>query len=332
VIHYQHPASLEAYYQEAGRAGRDGAAARCITLWSARDVALGQFFIRNRYPEPEQVAALLRAIPSENTPLATVRDLGGDLTDEQLNVALVALEEEQAIARDAEGSVRRLRTERGPRLWLRTLVARRRADYRRLDEVRAFLGEQSCVRARLLRHFGEELPDAHRCGNCSACSGRAAAPGRSERRKRVRGTASLWPAPEKAARRATPAAEPAPSGILWRSKQRAYAIEDLRARAVERRLGLAALALVAEAGEPLPPSGIANLLRGAARSSVAARQPRLVEIAGFGAGRGRRYADLLEDVLAMWAKGYLEAEPGAVPRLVLTPAGRAALDRARADR
>ena len=47
VIHYNMPKSLEAYYQEAGRAGRDGANADCILLYGPRDVQTARFFIEN---------------------------------------------------------------------------------------------------------------------------------------------------------------------------------------------------------------------------------------------------------------------------------------------
>jgi len=55
VCHESVPSSLEAYYQEAGRAGRDGQAARCVLLFSGKDSSLAHFFIRNRYPTLEDI-------------------------------------------------------------------------------------------------------------------------------------------------------------------------------------------------------------------------------------------------------------------------------------
>jgi ATP-dependent DNA helicase RecQ len=56
VLHYQLPAGLEAYYQEAGRAGRDGRPARCTLLYLRGDKAVQQFFLAGRYPGDDDAA------------------------------------------------------------------------------------------------------------------------------------------------------------------------------------------------------------------------------------------------------------------------------------
>ena len=105
VVHYNLPGSLEAYYQEAGRAGRDGLPSECLLLHTYQDRFIQQFFIENSYPSREvvkQVYDYLRSIksdPIEMTLMDIKDEIGLSIGGEGISTCENLLEKAGAIER-----------------------------------------------------------------------------------------------------------------------------------------------------------------------------------------------------------------------------------------
>lgn len=175
VVHYDLPGSLEAYYQEAGRAGRDGEPAAGVLLYDPRDRRTQLFFLGGKYPSLDEVRTVVRALGptregAEPMPLAGIRDSAEGVGRDRLRVILSLLKEGKVVRerRGARYALARQVTDEELVALARAWPARAEADREKLERMEAYARSARCRWRVLCEYFGEE-PSGELCGVCDNC-------------------------------------------------------------------------------------------------------------------------------------------------------------------
>ncbi len=183
VVHFEVPGSMEAYYQEAGRAGRDREPAVCELLFNFADTSTQEFFIEGNNPGPVLIrnvySALLSHADDNHVVMSSIQDLAdwaGARNSMAVGSAISTLTRARYLERfDVPGQ--RIRGTKLVRPEVSAfeldldeagLMAKEKADRNKLEAIIRFCYDDRCRQQWILRYFGEPAPEV--CGNCDMCS------------------------------------------------------------------------------------------------------------------------------------------------------------------
>ncbi len=171
VYHYDAPDSLDSYYQEIGRAGRDGERADAILFFRKEDIGSQAFHTGSGKIDPEHLTQVAEVIAEEHQP-ASPEDLAErtDLSARKFTSALQQLEEVEAVEVLPSGDVqlaRHVDLEQAAEAAAERQLERTEANKEALEQMRAYADLTTCRREHLLRYFGDEFTGP--CRNCDNC-------------------------------------------------------------------------------------------------------------------------------------------------------------------
>lgn len=185
VVHFEVPGSVEAYYQEAGRAGRDGDRSVCELLFNHADLKTQEFFFEGSNPPIQMVRSLYNFLRMECNPethevvmtMDTMAErLGKDVNGMAVGTALSVLIHAGAINRfDVPGSSAKGTRVLDPNVNFECLPIDRemleekaRRDHLKIEAVTRYAYSGGCRQQWILEYFGQT--DAEPCGHCDRCA------------------------------------------------------------------------------------------------------------------------------------------------------------------
>ena len=163
IIHAGLPGTLEGYYQEIGRAGRDGAPSRTFLMHSYADQRTHDFFHNRDYPPTDHLHQVFRMLSEEARSIEDLR-VASKLTEEEFDKALEKLEIHGGARVDFAGNVTL-----GAPGWKKTYSVQAQHRAEQFEKVLRFTTSSECRMSVLVRHFGDEEDAAQSCSKCDIC-------------------------------------------------------------------------------------------------------------------------------------------------------------------